>query len=230
MAWRNTNKGQLDSVNFHFRATVTAVALVNGATEWLPSWTRKGRRASPDTAANKKRGVMQRLTCGCAHAACGVLVTSQDSHSAMDGFRSRERTRRVHDRAVNLAHERSLAEQQRQRTAADLGASGRSRISAVRPRLLPILLPSRWTTPVPGGQLWNVDPAHRRQQTVLHDLPKPTDQKVAGSSARDVREMSEAPVIKAVTSAEVRRSAQEPARAAYPVVRKQRHADRIPPS
>jgi hypothetical protein len=53
-----------------------------------------------------------------------------------------------------------------------------------------------------------------------------------------MREMSEAPVIKAVTSAEVRRSAQEPARAAYPVVRKaaypvvrkQRHADRIPPN
>jgi hypothetical protein len=57
-----------------------------------------------------------------------------------------------------------------------------------------------------------------------------TDQKVAGSSPRDMREMSEAPVIKAVTSAEVRRSAQEPARAAYPVVRKQRHADRIPPN
>lgn len=52
--------------------------------------------------------------------------------------------------------------------------SGRS-ISAVRPRLLPILLPSRWTTPVPGGQLWNVGPAHRRQQTVLNDLPMPTD-------------------------------------------------------
>jgi hypothetical protein len=44
----------------------------------------------------------------------------------------------------------------------------------------------------------------------------------------DVREMSEAPVIKAVRSGEVRRSAQEPARAAYPVFRKQHHADRIP--
>ena len=32
MAWRITNKGELDSVKFHFRATVTAVALVNGAT------------------------------------------------------------------------------------------------------------------------------------------------------------------------------------------------------
>jgi len=38
--------------------------------------------------------------------------------------------------------------------------SGRSRISAVRPRL-PILLPSRWTTPVPSRQLWNVGPAHK---------------------------------------------------------------------
>ena len=42
--------------------------------------------------------------------------------------------------------------------------------SAVRPRLQPILLPSRWTTPVPGGQLWNVGPAHGRQQTVLDDV------------------------------------------------------------
>jgi hypothetical protein len=32
MAWRIANKGELDSVNFHLRATVTAVALVNGAT------------------------------------------------------------------------------------------------------------------------------------------------------------------------------------------------------
>jgi hypothetical protein len=37
-------------------------------------------------------------------------------------------------------------------------------------------------------------------------------------------------VVKAVTSAEVSLSVQEPARAAYPVVRKQRHADRIPSS
>src|SRR5262249_25531793 len=29
----------------------------------------------------------------------------------------------------------------------------------------------------PGGQLWNVGPAHRPQRTVLDDLPKPTDQK-----------------------------------------------------
>jgi hypothetical protein len=73
-------------------------------------------------------------------------------------------------------------------------------------------------------------PSLRPVRTVLDDVPTPTDQKVAGSSAWDMREMSEAPVIKAVTSAEVSRSAQEPARAAYPVVRKQRHADRIPPS
>jgi hypothetical protein len=94
----------------------------------------------------------------------------------------------------------------------------------------PQLLPSRRTTSVLCGQLWNVGPAHGPQQTVLDDVPTPTDQRVAGSSAKDMREMSEAPVVKAVTSAEVRRSAQEPARAAYPVLRKQRHADRIPPS
>jgi hypothetical protein len=97
-------------------------------------------------------------------------------------------------------------------------------------RLLPILLPRWRTTADTCRQLWNIGPAHDRRRTVLDDLPTPTDQKVAGSSAKDMREMSEAPVVKAVTSAEVRRSAQEPARAAYPVVRKQRHADRIPPS
>jgi hypothetical protein len=78
--------------------------------------------------------------------------------------------------------------------------------------------------------MWNIGPAHGQRRTVLDEVPTPTDQKVAGSSARDMREMSEAPVIKAVTSTEVRRSAQEPARAAYPVVRKQCHADRIPPN
>jgi hypothetical protein len=108
--------------------------------------------------------------------------------------------------------------------------SRRSGISARAPRLLPTLLPSRWTAPDARGQLRNIGPAYDRRRTVLDDLPTPTDLKVAGSSARDMREMSGAPVIKAVTSAEVRRSAQEPARAAYPVVRKQRHADRIPPS
>ena len=54
--------------------------------------------------------------------------------------------------------------------------SGRSRISAVRPRLLPILLPSRWTRRVPCGQLWNVGPAHGRRRTALDDAPTPTDQ------------------------------------------------------
>jgi hypothetical protein len=56
--------------------------------------------------------------------------------------------------------------------------SRRSKIEAVLRQLLPILLPSRWTTPVPGGQLWNVGPAHGPQRTVLDDLPTPTDQKV----------------------------------------------------
>jgi hypothetical protein len=52
------------------------------------------------------------------------------------------------------------------------------------PRLLPILLPSRSATPVPGGQLWNVGPAHGRQQTAQDDLPKPTDLMVAVPSAK----------------------------------------------
>ena len=75
MAWRITNKGQLDSVNFHFRATVTAVTLANGATVKLPSWIRNGWRASSETVADKERGVMQRLTHQDAHIACGVFVT-----------------------------------------------------------------------------------------------------------------------------------------------------------
>jgi hypothetical protein len=58
--------------------------------------------------------------------------------------------------------------------------SGRSRIEAAASRLLPILLPSGWTTLVPGGQLWNVGPAHRPQWKVLDDVPQPTDQKVRG--------------------------------------------------
>ncbi len=36
-----------------------------------------------------------------------------------------------------------------------------------------VLLPSRWTTPVPDGQLWNVGPAHGPEWTVLDDLPTP---------------------------------------------------------
>lgn len=58
--------------------------------------------------------------------------------------------------------------------------------------------------------------------------PYPSDGVEGWVAGQD--EMSEAPVVKAVTSAEVRRGAQEPARAVYRVVRKQRHADRIPPS
>ena len=50
------------------------------------------------------------------------------------------------------------------------------------PRLLPILLPSRWTALAPSGQLWNVGPAHELQWTVLDDAPIPTDQKAGGSS------------------------------------------------
>lgn len=52
------------------------------------------------------------------------------------------------------------------------------------PRLLPILLPSRSATPVPGGQLWNVGLAHGWQQMALDDLPKPTDLMVAVPSTR----------------------------------------------
>jgi hypothetical protein len=62
------------------------------------------------------------------------------------------------------------------------------RVHAWLPRLLPILLPSRWTAPVPGGRLWNVGPAYGRQQTVLDDLPKPTDQMLmTGSPTVDMR-------------------------------------------
>ena len=42
-----------------------------------------------------------------------------------------------------------------------LRASDGSRIKAVPPQMLPILLPSRWTTLVPSGRLWNVGPACR---------------------------------------------------------------------
>jgi hypothetical protein len=55
---------------------------------------------------------------------------------------------------------------------------GRSGIEAVPPRLLPILLPSRRTTLVPSGQLWNVGPAHEPQWTAMDDAPIPTDKKV----------------------------------------------------
>jgi hypothetical protein len=88
-----------------------------------------------------------------------------------------------------------------------------------------ILLTDLLTTDLDGhGRGWGRSPAtcpasssNRHSWTALDVPDLATDQKVAGSSPRDMREMSEAPVIKAVTSAEVRRSAQEPARAAYPV-------------
>ena len=57
-------------------------------------------------------------------------------------------------------------------------------------RLLPILLPSRWTTPVPDGQLRNVGPAHGPQWTILDDVPTTTDQRAGGSSPSErVRSM-----------------------------------------
>ena len=37
-----------------------------------------------------------------------------------------------------------------------------STINAIPLRLLPALLPSRWTAPDAGGQLWNIGPAHDR--------------------------------------------------------------------
>lgn len=46
-----------------------------------------------------------------------------------------------------------------------------------RGRLQPTLLPSGWTPPGPGGQLWNVGPVHGPRETVLDDLPIPADQK-----------------------------------------------------
>jgi len=42
---------------------------------------------------------------------------------------------------------------------------------AMPPRLLPILLPSLWTTAATQGQLWNVSPAHGPQWTVLDVVP-----------------------------------------------------------
>jgi hypothetical protein len=74
--------------------------------------------------------------------------------------------------------------------------SRRSGVSPAPPRLLPTVLPSRWTRRVPCGQLWNVGPAQRPHRTVLDDVPTPTDLRVAGSSTKDMREMSEAPVVK----------------------------------
>jgi hypothetical protein len=90
----------------------------------------------------------------------------------------------------------TLADSNGQRSAGTRGTDGgyarvalpfgtkRPLAPAVPPRLLPILLPSRWTTLVPSGQLWNVDPAHGQQWTVLDDAPIPTDQMVRGPIGR----------------------------------------------
>ena len=85
--------------------------------------------------------------------------------------------------ATNGKRQRSAAHANTDTLLGDWGdtsglKSRRSGIEAVPPLLLPILLPSRWTTPVPGGQLWNVDPAHGPQRTALDDAPIPTDLKV----------------------------------------------------
>ena len=58
---------------------------------------------------------------------------------------------------------------------------------SARARLLPTLLPSRWTTRVPCGQPWNVRPAQGRQQTVLDDVPTPTDQMMQRAASGDCR-------------------------------------------
>ena len=55
-------------------------------------------------------------------------------------------------------------------------------MGAAPPQLLPILLPSRRTTPVLCGRLWNVVPAHGPPRTVLDELPTPTDQKVGAAA------------------------------------------------
>jgi hypothetical protein len=57
-------------------------------------------------------------------------------------------------------------------------------------RLLPALLPSRWTTPVPYGQLWNVGPAQGPHRAVLDDVPTPRDQMLPEVSACPLRARS----------------------------------------
>src|SRR6476659_10326510 len=42
-------------------------------------------------------------------------------------------------------------------------------------RLLPILLPNRWTTPGTCGQLWNSGSAYGQRRTILGAVPTPTD-------------------------------------------------------
>ena len=61
MAWRITNKGQLDSVNSHFRATVTAEAGVYGTPgrvgpKYLPG---RARLAAPVLAVRPRAGPLR---------------------------------------------------------------------------------------------------------------------------------------------------------------------------
>ena len=67
--------------------------------------------------------------------------------------------------AATGGNQRRSATAHNARTICQLGIcpaiSRRSRISAVRLRLLPILLPRRRTTPARDGQSWNIGPAHR---------------------------------------------------------------------
>ena len=88
--------------------------------------------------------------------------------------------------AANGKRERSAAPRGTCTLHGNLGyvrpESRQSRIEAGPPRLLPIMLPSRWTTPVQCGQLWNVGPAHGPRRTVLDEVPTPTDQMVSGPS------------------------------------------------
>jgi Endosomal/lysosomal potassium channel TMEM175 len=56
--------------------------------------------------------------------------------------------------------------------------NGRSGISAMPPRLLPTLLPCRWTTTNTDGQSWNVGPAYSPCWTVVDNVPTTTDLKV----------------------------------------------------
>jgi hypothetical protein len=69
--------------------------------------------------------------------------------------------RQSHDERVTLTISRSASY-----CTIRARADGR-RIEAVPPRLMPRLLPSRWTTPVPGGQRRTLGPAHAPPRTVL---------------------------------------------------------------
>ena len=77
-----------------------------------------------------------------------------------------------HQATAAIPHGQVTAASQANARARPRARSDRSRISAVPP----LLLPSRWTTPVPCGQLWKSGPAHGPQRTVLDDTFTPTDQ------------------------------------------------------